>query len=385
MILEERALLGGVLYEDRENIPRTVWDILPQHFETWEHQQIWIAIRVVLDKGMDPEPLSVSLMLGNQGLKELVSGLESEAGSRMNLPAYAQGVLSAGLAREGQRKIKQALARAEECGTVDELREAVRDSGALESGPGGPTPIGDIVPTVVEEIERRKTDPDAFRLCRTGLQDLDRHVEMRDSQLTVLAARPGMGKSALACNIALYAANRKWVVIYSLEMSQSQLVGRMLLSDDCKAKRMFIDDRAGLTVEQIRSSLMQIDDPTLVIVDYLQLIQVSQKFERNDLRVGSITKGLKNISKDFRCHVIALAQLNRQVEGRNDHRPLLSDLRDSGNIEEDADNVWFIHRPGYYDTAAGNGAEIIMAKNRHGPTGLVRVMWDGKRQKFEEA
>jgi replicative DNA helicase len=146
---------------------------------------------------------------------------------------------------------------------------------------------------------------------------------------------------------------------------------------------LWIDDRAGIGVSQIRQSLMRLPRVRMVVVDYLQLVATSADIERHDLRVGAITKALKAIAKDLGCHVIALSQLNRRVEERRPPRPQVSDLRDSGNIEEDADNVLMLYRPAYYDARADETeAEIIIGKQRNGPTGAVTVGWSSDRQMF---
>jgi replicative DNA helicase len=145
-----------------------------------------------------------------------------------------------------------------------------------------------------------------------------------------------------------------------------------------------IDSRSNINTDSMRHALERVGDVRLVVLDYLQLAKMDAKLERQDLRVGAVTKGLKAIAKEFDCHVIALSQLNRGVESRESKRPAISDLRDSGNIEQDADNIWMLYRDDYYnDETQDKGiAEINVAKNRHGSTGVVKVSWRPEIQTF---
>jgi len=244
------------------------------------------------------------------------------------------------------------------------------------------------------------------RVIKTELRDLDDELQLIPAALTVIAGRPGMGKSALAANISSNVAKQSdgAVALFSLEMSTSEMIRRVVAAETGVSVRsmahkldnkdfhdawqrlskikLWIDDRSGLNVQDIRSSMLRLPKVDLCVVDYLQLTKMG-KAERHDLRVGEVTKGLKALSKEFDCHVIALSQLNRGVEQRDDKRPRLSDLRDSGNIEEDADNVLFVYRPSYYGLDDDfTRAEIIIDKHRHGRTGSVFLTWDGACQRF---
>jgi replicative DNA helicase len=217
-----------------------------------------------------------------------------------------------------------------------------------------------------------------------------------------------MGKSALAGNIAAECAKdvtKGATCLFSLEMSAVSLVRRLVAArSKIPSKRMvarigdpglmnaiekthhldlWVDDRSGIGPAQIRQALLRLPKVRLVIVDYLQLVATDASIERHDLRLGAITKGLKSIAKDFNCHVIALSQLNRRVEERRPPVPMVSDLRDSGNLEEDADNVWMLYRAGYYDQGADSTeADLIIGKARNGPTGTIRIGWNKDRQQF---
>ena len=261
----------------------------------------------------------------------------------------------------------------------------------------------------------------------TGLSAVDAKINgMNKSDLLLLAARPGMGKTSFALNIATNVARLQKIptVIFSLEMTCEQLTDRILSSTagiDSQAFRtgrlnnsdwndfanatsllynvpIYMDDSSGISVPEIKAKIRQINqDPKrdkigLVIIDYLQLMQSAKRTESRVQEISDITRNLKIMAKELNVPVIALSQLSRAAEktaGRSDHRPQLSDLRDSGSIEQDADVVLFLYRAAYYNSQNGeteqaneNEAECIVAKNRHGETSVVRLGWDGAHTRF---
>jgi replicative DNA helicase len=255
-------------------------------------------------------------------------------------------------------------------------------------------------------FEAEQKDPDVGRISITGIPDLDAKTKMRAGEITVIAARPGMGKSALAGNIA--AANAKRgvnVAVFSLEMSREQLTTRMVSSEGrvnmqgnlgavqwdkivraCESLSKFhvwIDDRSAISASQMRKALLTIPAPKLIVVDYLGLMPDGKSAQRHDIAVGDNVKEIRALAKDFGAHAILLCQLSRKVEERKPPRPQLSDLRDSGNIEEHADNVWMIYREGYYDhEIPDTTAEIQIEKQRQGARGIAKVAWRGEYQTF---
>ena len=268
--------------------------------------------------------------------------------------------------------------------------------------------------TELEELYNRK---EHITGVPTGFADLDyRTAGLHGSELILVAARPAMGKSAFALNIATNAALRgnTPVAIFSLEMSKAQLVNRILCSeamvDSNKVRTgklededwgklaeaigplsetgIYIDDTPGISVMEIRAKCRKLKlekNIGLVVIDYLQLVQGSNK--RNGSReqeISEISRSLKILAKELDVPVIALSQLSRAVEQRPDHRPMLSDLRDSGAIEQDADIVMFLYRDDYYneDSEKKNVAEVIIAKHRGGSTGTVDLGWLGSYTKF---
>lgn len=273
--------------------------------------------------------------------------------------------------------------------------------------------IDSVLIEIYDKLQRLSSDDkDQYRAVQSGFKELDRVMTgLNKSDLILLAARPGMGKTSFALNIAhnVARANKK-VAIFSLEMSKEQIVERLLsavalirndqmrtgeltpddwvkLAEAAKtlaSAPIYIDDTAGITVPEIKAKLRRERDLGLVVIDYLQLMSSTSRSENRVQVVSEITRSLKILAKDLNIPVIVLSQLSRGPESRTDHRPLLSDLRESGSIEQDADLVMFLYRDAYYNRESDeqNVAECIIAKNRHGETGFVKMAWDGEHTKF---
>ena len=252
----------------------------------------------------------------------------------------------------------------------------------------------------------------------TGLHDLDMKINgLNNSDLILVAARPAMGKSAFALNLAVNVAKKykKTVAIFNLEMSREQLVTRLLASESfidmqnlatgklseeewvklamgssaLSQSDVRIDDNPSVTVADINAKCRRLDNLGLVVIDYLQLMQGSGYGKASENRVtvvGEISRALKIMAKELNVPVVCLSQLSRAVESRTDKRPILSDLRESGAIEQDADSVMFLYRDEYYnkDSEDKGLAECIVAKNRHGETGTVKLQWFGQYQTFTD-
>ena len=287
----------------------------------------------------------------------------------------------------------------------------------LEQQDGGDKiSIDEILLNTWARIEQRAACNGATTGLPTGFTDLDAKTNgFQAAELIILAARPSMGKTALVCNWAdAMARTKKGVLIFSLEQSNLELAERFLcirsqvdgnklrsgMLDDAERHRLmvasselnelplFIDDRPGRTISQIAAIARRLKrqaDLGVVIVDYLQLIEPEDKRIPREQQIAFISRRLKFIAKELSIPVVALAQLNRGVELREDKRPRLADLRESGAIEQDADMISFLHRPSAYDPEDRPGeAEIIIAKNRSGPTGIVTLTWRAQYMRFED-
>lgn len=301
------------------------------------------------------------------------------------------------------------------------LDQAEKNVFQLIQGQGGDelTPIRDIVMDALTRVERAAKNKGNVTGIPTGFVYLDSKMAgLQPSDLILIAARPSMGKTAFALNIAQYVALKQHmsVGIFSLEMSKEQLVNRLfaleggidaqklrvgdLDPDDWERllessgaigrSRIMIDDTPGITIQEMRSKCrkMKLEQGLdLVIIDYLQLMESSGRVESQQQKISEISRSLKGLARELNVPVIALSQLNRALEARPDKRPMLSDLRDSGAIEQDADVVMFIYRDDYYnkDSEAKNVAEIIIAKQRNGPVGTVKLTWLPQFTRFANA
>ncbi len=282
----------------------------------------------------------------------------------------------------------------------------------------GYTPIKDILVDSFTQLEQLYNQKQRITGVPTGFSDLDYLTAgLHKSDLVIVAARPAMGKSAFALNIATNAAVRANVpvAIFSLEMSKEQMTNRILCSEamvdsnkvrtgkvedddwqklasasgELSQAQIYIDDTPGISVMEIRAKCRKMKlerDIGLVVIDYIQLVQGSNKRANasREQEISEISRSLKILAKEINVPVIALSQLSRSVEQRPDHRPMLSDLRESGAIEQDADIVMFLYRDDYYneDSEKKNIAEVILAKHRSGSTGTVELLWLGNYTKF---
>lgn len=279
------------------------------------------------------------------------------------------------------------------------------------------TPIKDVVMEAINRIEAASKQSGSVTGIPTGFTDLDyRTAGLQPSDMILVAARPSMGKTAFALNLAAHVACKKHITtaIFSLEMSKVQLMNRFLaMESGVSAQNMrtgnlsdgeweklvegaailgdsglVIDDTPGISISDMRSKCRKIklehDNLGLIIIDYIQLMTSNSRSESRQQEVSEISRSLKALARELNVPVIALSQLSRAVEQRPDHRPMLSDLRESGAIEQDADVVMFLYRDEYYkkDTDKPGVAEVIIAKQRNGPTGTVELAWIGDRQRF---
>ncbi|MBQ1453882.1 MAG: replicative DNA helicase, partial [Ruminococcus sp.] len=292
-----------------------------------------------------------------------------------------------------------------------------------DSEKGGLERIGSVLLQTFERLDSLNREADeSVRPVSTGIGDLDRVITgLNRSDLIILAARPGMGKTSFALNIARNVAckSKKAVAFFSLEMSKEQLASRLLsaealvggtklrtgklsdeewqrlvpASDVLKNANLYIDDTPGITITEMKSRLRRLREIDLVVVDYLQLMSSTRRIESRVNEISEITRSLKIMAKELNVPVITLSQLSRASEQRPDHRPQLSDLRDSGSIEQDADIVLFLYREGYYDKNSDdsaapavdmNSGECIVAKNRHGEMSTVKLHWQGEFMRFTD-
>ena len=425
-IVSERALLGSILI-DAASITEVLTIIGADDFYVAEHKQIFLAMRELFDASREIDVVTLIDTLVHKGVYEK-SGGEDYIRSLLDATPSAQNV------KDYARIVKEESTRRQiitVCAEVSDMTYAEQEAvphildyaqGQLNDISAGRDSrnfrhIRDVLRNVMEDLHNLADGDGAMQGTPTGFSGLDRIlVGMGDSDLILVGARPGMGKTSFTLNIAsnVAVATKKAVCIFSLEMSAEQLVSRMISSeamvnsrslrsgqltpDDWRkianaaarlsATNILIDDTSGMTVTAMKSKLRRVENLGLVAIDYLQLMESERRSDNRALEVGDISRGLKLMAKDLRVPVVCCAQLSRGPESRTDKRPQLSDLRDSGAIEQDADVVMFLYRDEYYKTdrsADGqedNEAEVIIQKNRHGSTGNVKMGWIGSYTKF---
>lgn len=426
----ERALLGAILM-DNEVIADISDRVKATDFGDRRHRLIFAAMQALDARNSAIDMLTLSEILRNDkgdlrtigGPSYLTVLIESAPPASTNAANYADIVKKNAFLR----KIRNIggdlgkLATSETGGqSIEDLSDVV--SGELmkltdDAVSNDLVSIESILTESYDRMEELHRDKDKLRGVKTGFRDLDKMTAgLQKSDLIILAARPAMGKSTLAQNIAFNVASKekKAVLIFNLEMSNSQTVDRMLaeasgvdswnirtgnLTDDDFSKiseamaemseaPIFFDDTSGMNIMEMRTKARRQAHKTplgLIVVDYLQLMSGSKNYGDNRVQeISEISRGLKLIARELDVPVLALSQLSRSVESRPDKRPLLSDLRESGSIEQDADIVMFLYREDYYNPESDRQhiAELILGKHRNGPTGRIELYFHPERLRF---
>lgn len=421
----EQAVLGAVLIES-DALPVVTEILGPEDFYRVSHQKIFEGMIQVAERGDPVDIVTLTAHLQNLGQIEEIGGVAYLATLANTVPTAANADYYATIVKEKsilRRLIKTAtqIAASGYEGTDDVavlIDEAERRISELSSEKitRGFTPIKDILLTTFERIEFLYSNKGGVTGIPTGYPDLDRLTSgFQKSDLIIVAARPSVGKTAFSLNVAQNVAVRAGVpvAIFSLEMSKEQLVQRILCAEamlDAGKMRtgflededwpkltmavsslaeapIYIDDTPGITVAEIRSKCRRLQQERglgMILIDYLQLIQGRGRADNRQQEISEISRTLKMIARELDVPVIALSQLSRSVEQRQDKRPMLSDLRESGSIEQDADIVAFLYRDDYYDPESEkkNIIEIIIAKQRNGPTGKVELVFLKNFNKF---
>ena len=411
----EQSVIGSMLM-DRDAIVDVADILTKDDFYYSQYGLLFEAMVKLYNEGKPVDLLTVSNKLKEMGAPDSVSSMEYVGDIIAVVPTsthakqYAQIVQDKATLR---KMIKFTEKTTEACyagkSEVAELLETSEKElfDIVQKRNGGDefVPMQDIVLNVLDTIEASAKRGSKITGVPTGFIDLDEKLTgLHGSELILIAARPAMGKTAFALNIAQNAAMKSGVpcAIFSLEMSKEQLATRLIAMDsmvDSQAIRtgqlvdsdwdklmdstfrvgstpMFIDDTPGISIAELRSKcrkLKQTQNIGLIIIDYLQLMNGSSRAESRQQEISEISRSLKKLARELDVPVVALSQLNRAVDSREDHKPVMSDLRESGAIEQDADVIMFIYRDDYY---------IIVAKQRNGSTGPVELVWLGKYTKF---
>lgn len=419
----EQSVLGSVLI-DPSVMDTLAGIITADDFMLDEHREIYSVMQSMYRENKN---IDVVILID-----ELVrSGTYDEAGGKEYIKLIAETVPTSSNVRDYARivsdkaKLRELIGACEEVSASAYAEEAAADSLvelaeskiyaiAEKRENKNFVHIKDAIMMTYDRLQKLRTSPEEVNGMPTGFSGLDGVlVGLGNSDLVLIGARPGMGKTSFALNIATSAAkmSKRAICIFSLEMSAEQLTSRILsseglidsyelrkgeLADDAWEKlahasaelsecNILIDDTTGITISGMRSKLRRVKNLGMIVIDYLQLMQSEKRIDNRVNEVADISRNLKLMAKEFNVPVICCAQLSRGPESRTDKRPMLSDLRDSGAIEQDADVVMFLYRDEYYKTEGEDGstvAEVIIAKNRHGSVGKVQMGWNGKYTRF---
>lgn len=427
----EQAVLGAILI-DSEKINEVLTLLKPEDFYLEQHQAIFTAMTemFISNKAIDVVTLISTLtQLGNYtegDAAKYIKMLVDLANTATNVTEYANIIKDKSLLRaliNASRDISDtAFSELGEAGDVLDFAEQRIFEIAQNRYNVSFAHIRDIIVKNYTTLNALKNDPESLAGIKTGFGGIDNLlVGLGPGDLVVLGGRPGMGKTTFAINIAVNVAKRtkKEVAIFSLEMTSEQLVSRILCSealidshsmrtgklDNEQWKRLaeaasalsetnlLFDDTSGITVTAMKAKLRRLKNLGLVVIDYLQLMQSEKHSDNRVLEIGQITRSLKLMAKDLHVPVILCSQLARATESRSDKMPVLSDLRDSGSIEQDADIVMFLYRDDYYKKNEGQNneenvnqilAKCSIAKNRHGSTSIIPLGWYGHLFKYTE-
>ncbi len=460
----EAALLGALMIDNRL-VEDVQLRLRPEHFFEPLHARIYEAILRVTDSNRIANPVTLKpLFEGDEGMKEVggpayLGQLTGSGAAVIGARDFAQQIYDLALLRSligvGRGLVEGALDTSDDVAPMEQIERAetelykVAEEGGAE---GKAKPFSEASRAALEMAEKALNSGGHLSGITTGLEGLNAKIGgLHNSDLVILAGRPGMGKTSLATNIA-FAASQRFnrdiedgidktksagapVAIFSLEMSADQLATRILAEEsgitsenlrmgkisqnefrelvraagELQGLPLYIDDTPGLTIAALRTRARRLKRQKgigFVVVDYLQLLQGTGRSgaENRVQEISEISRGLKQLAKELQVPVLALSQLSRAVEQREDKRPQLSDLRESGSIEQDADMVWFVYRGDYYHSSKKpdddhpdfpqwkeemeriyGRADLIVAKQRHGSTGTVRLRFDSKITKFTDA
>ena len=421
----EQSLLGAILI-DPVSITQVADLLNSEDFYLEEHKQIYLAMQELFMANSEIDVVTLIDMLVTKGIynksggEDYIRTLTDAVPDALNIKDYTRIVKEKSVLRQlisACTEISEAAYSEQESVTdiIDHAENLIFNI-AQGRDTKGFRHIKDVLGDVYAHLHDLNTNKEATQGTQTGFSALDRVLAgMGKSDLVLVGARPGMGKTSFALNIATNVAKqtKKAVCIFSLEMSADQLVNRVLSSEalvnsyslrtgelapadwenlaraagELAGCDILIDDTSGLTVTAMKAKLRRVKNLGLVVIDYLGLMSGDKHTENRVQEVSEISRSLKIMAKELMVPIVCCAQLSRGPESRTDKKPMLSDLRDSGAIEQDADTVIFLYRSEYYktDEAASQDtsiAEVIVAKNRHGAQGTVNMGWNGQFTKF---
>lgn len=428
----EQAVLGSMII-DPNCINEVAVQVKTDYFYIPQHREIYSAISSMYELSQSIDFISLLERLKKDGVYDETGGKEYLTKLVQAVPSSANVMTYVGIIRE--QYYQRALMGAAK-DIIKDINEGTKDSGSLLDSAeqrifeirdgreiGGLTHIKDVISSETYDRLTKINDPetrDDYIGIPSGIGELDKMITgLNKSDLIILGARPGMGKTSFALNIARNVAVNagKTVCFFSLEMTRDQLAQRMLSSEaaikseklrtgaleseewtrltqageNLSKAEIYFDESSNITVPEMKAKLLRMKRVDLVVIDYLGLMHSPRQNDNRVQEISEITRSLKIMAKELKIPVIACAQLSRGTEAKGkSHKPALSDLRDSGSIEQDADIVLFLYRDAYYDSEKSSDedlsdnskAECIVAKNRHGETGIIPLYWDGQYTRF---
>lgn len=421
----EMAVIGSAL-TNSHSVAESAEIVKPSDFYFPQNREIYSAIIELFNENLAIDFITVSNRLSQKDKLEAVGGIPYLRTAATNVPTTRHVTYYSNIIKD-KATLRALIQRANAISdmaysetdkverVVDQAEQLIFDvSSSRESG--DILPVSEIFMGSYQELVENSMNQGGITGLSTGFDELNRRTGgFHGGELILIAGRPGMGKSSFAVNIAEHVSmvDKKTVAIFNLEMPKEQIVNRIICSqamvnsgkirtgditgedwekigaivNRVATAPMYIDDTASITVSEIRAKcrrLKQTKNLELIVIDYLQLMQSSGRADNRQQEISEISRSLKILAKELGIPVIALSQLSRASESRSDKRPMLSDLRESGAIEQDADMVMFLYRDDYYnkDTDDKNIAECIIAKNRSGETGMFKLGWRGEYTKF---
>ena len=424
-ISSEMAIIGCILKKS-ESIDQAIQLVKPYEFYDSRCQRIYKTLVNMYQKDIKIDEVSLISKLKSENILKEVGGEEFIVEITLssfytpNMDQYCENVKEKALLRalitacddivgksyEQKKDAKEVIEMAES--RIFEISQKNLDNGLVR--------VSETMDETIKQLELLSLNDGKITGVTTGISSVDDKLSgLQSSQLILLAARPAMGKTALGLTMAWNAANAgKSVAFFSLEMSTYQLNQRLismvsmidlekiitgnLEADEwieiinaitkIKEKEIYVDETAGITLSELRSKCKRLkaeEGLDLIVIDYLQLMTGEGRFDNRQQEIAQISRGLKSLSKEINCPVLSLAQLSREADNRSDHKPILSDLRESGAIEQDADVVMLLYREDYYDEDDNpNVAKVILAKHRNGPTGLMELFFHKQCTTFRD-
>ena len=425
MIFKQNKQYFGLMLVDKDAVLTVIEILKPDDFYKTEHEEIYGAILDLYEASKAIDLLTLKEQLRLRGKYDVINGFEylvsltSPMYSVSNVEYYAEIVREKSVLRKlikSANKISKDSYEAKEDAILITERAEKEIFNIIQHKDNSYSLIKDVLVDTFDNLERLASQEEGVIGIPSGFADLDnKTLGFMPGQLVIVAARPAMGKSAFALNILTNAAikSNKSVVYFSLEMGKEELVNRILAAeamvDSSKIRsgklededwisltnasgtlseaKIILDDSAGFSPIELRARCRKLKmeyDIGLIVIDYLQLMDASKNNTSRQADISEISRSLKVLAREIGVPIIALSQLSRAPEQRPDHRPMLSDLRESGSIEQDADMVMFLYRDDYYnpDTDKKNVAEVIRANNRAGSTGTAELLWLGQYTKF---